>query len=95
MMEWYHSSYPTMRALTAVQAADALQVCENAVPHIIYGDNEITGSVENFTGESYFWLKSEKTPAVVDGSCQITRMAEGEYYMVTVKSTNFRIGLRQ
>lgn len=94
MMEWYHTSYPYMRALTAVQAADALQVCEKATPHIIYGDNEITGSVENFTGECYFWLRSEKTPTVMDDSCQITRMSNGEYYMVTVKSTNFRIGLR-
>lgn len=94
MMEWYHSSYPTMRSLTAVMAADALQVCENAVPHIIYGEDEITGSIENFTGESFFWLRCESTPVVLDDSCQITRMDEGEYYMVTVKSTNFRIGLR-
>ena len=94
MMEWYHSSYPTMRSLTADMAADALQVCENAVPHIIYGEDEITGSIENFTGESFFWLRCESTPVVLDDSCQITRMDEGEYYMVTVKSTNFRIGLR-
>ena len=83
-----------MRSLTAVMAADALQVCENAVPHIIYGEDEITGSIENFTGESFFWLRCERTPVVLDDSCQITRMDEGEYYMVTVKSTNFRIGLR-
>lgn len=93
-MDWYHSTYSNIRSLTAVSAADTVIVYDSARPHIVYGEDEITGSIENMCGETYFYLHTTKTPYVVDDSCTIQQVDHGDYYMITAEKSNFRIGLR-
>lgn len=96
MMEEIHSKYSFLRPLSASDAADALQVYEEVIPHLKIGENEIQGSLENFHGEAFFYLKTEKNPWTTDDSCTVEKIDAKDgslYYLVTVKEANFRIKL--
>lgn len=96
MMEEIHETYPFLRSLTASDAADALKVCEEAIPHLEISGDRIEGSVKNFYGEAFFYLKTEKKPKTMDESCTVELIdrENGEfYYIVTVKQPNFSLEL--
>lgn len=91
-----HTTYPWLRALTATEAGDALRIYDAAVPHLVFTEEEIRGSVENFLGPVSFYLKTDKTPKAADDACTIRRISEGKgagYYLVTVQRPNFTIRL--
>lgn len=96
MMEWVHETYPFLRSLSASEAADALKAYDEVVPRLDIREDEIEGSLENFCGESFFYLKTDKDPQAVDESCTVEKI-DGKngslYYLVTVKEANFRIKL--
>ena len=96
MIEQVHEKYPFLRSFSASQGADALKVANDVVPHILYGEDEVSGSLENFYGEAYFYLKTFKRPETVDDSCTVEKI-DGQngalYYLVTVKNANFKIKL--
>ena len=80
----------------ASEAADAVRVWEMMDPRIEMRDDYLLGSIENFCGEAFFYLKTDKIPQVVDNSCEIKRVSEskeGCYYFVTVDEANFKIKL--
>lgn len=96
MMGEVHSRYSFLRALCASDAADALKVYTELVPHLETGEDEVRGSVENFRGEAFFYLKTDKDPRAEDESCSVEKIdAENGslYYLVTVKKANFKIKL--
>lgn len=96
MIEDIHSTYPWLRSLTATDAADALLVQDSLSLHIEYGQDEIRGSCENFYGEAYFYLRTEKQPQSADGSCTITPVGSDSgslYYLVTVTEPDFTVKL--
>ena len=96
MMEGIHSKYSFLRSLSASEASYALRVYDELIPHLEIGEEEIRGSIENFQGEAFFYLKTEKDPQMVDESCMIEKIDEKDgslYYLVTVKEANFRIKL--
>lgn len=96
MMEDIHGTYPWLRSLTATDAADALLVQDSLTPHIEYDQDEIRGSCENFYGEAYFYLRTEKQPQSADGSCTITPVGSDSgslYYLVTVTEPDFTVKL--
>lgn len=94
MMEWYHSTYKYARSMTSSDAADALKVAMDAAPYVIYEEGCIYGSVDNFYGEAFFYLKTDRKPVVSDDSCTIENIDGGEYYLLTVKSANFKVDLK-
>lgn len=88
--------YPYIRSLAASEAADAVRVWEMMDPRIEMRDDYLLGSIENFCGEAFFYLKTDKIPQIVDNSCEIKRVSEskeGCYYFVTVDEANFKIKL--
>lgn len=96
MMEWVHETYPFLRSLSASEAADALKVYDEVIPNLEIREDEILGSLDNFCGESFFYLKTDKIPQEVDKSCTIEKIDPKNgslYYLVTVKEANFRIKL--
>ena len=96
MMEGIHTKYSFLRSLSASDAAEALMVYDELIPHLEIGENEIRGSVENFRGEAFFYLKTEKNPQTVDESCVVEKIDTQDgslYYLVTVKEANFKIKL--
>lgn len=98
MIDGIEVKYPFLRSLTISDAADALQVADYIVPHIEYGEEEIKGSCENFYGEAFFYLKTDRIPKAADGSCIIEKIdgKQGSlYYLVTVKEANFTINLEE
>lgn len=96
MMDEIHQKYSFLRSLSASDAADALKVYDALVPHLEIEEEEIHGSVEDFKGEAFFYLKTDKKPKAADGSCLVEKIDEKDgslYYLVTVKEANFRIKL--
>lgn len=96
MMEEVHETYPFLRSLSASDAADALKVASDAELHLAVSDDKIKGSVGNFYGEAFFYLKTEKKPEITDKSCTVELIDQknGEcYYIVTVKQPNFSLEL--
>ena len=95
-MQQVHTDFPFLRSLSATEAADALRIAESAQPHLEIGTDAIRGSIENFCGETCFYLKTDRTPRAVDENCAIRRISGGEgegYYLLTVKSPNFTVKL--
>ena len=91
-----HEKYPFLRSLSASEAADALMVSDSLVPHLDYQEDQILGSCENFYGEAFFYLRTEKSPKTVDQSCTVQKIDSENgslYYLVTVKEPNFTIKL--
>lgn len=91
-----HETFPWLRALSATEAGDALRICEAAVPHLVFAEDRITGSVENLLGPVSFYLKTDRTPKAADDACTIRRISAGSgtgYYLVTVQRPNFTIRL--
>ena len=80
--------------MTSSDAADALKVAMDAAPYVIYEEGCIYGSVDNFYGEAFFYLKTDRKPVVSDDSCTIENIDGGEYYLLTVKSANFKVDLK-
>lgn len=96
LMDWLHDTYGFLRPLTAAEAADALKVADQMEPHLEIGKEEIIGSLENFYGEGFFYLKTDKKPVAVDDSCSVDQIDPKDgslYYIVTVKQPNFKIKL--
>lgn len=88
--------HPFLRDLKASDAGTALKAAEAAVPHITYGTDEITGQCDNFAGELFFYLRTDKKPEAADDSCEIQKADKKHgsmYYLVTVKKKDFRIEL--
>ena len=95
-MDDIHKTYPWLRSLSATEAGDALRICEGADPHLVFGQEEVRGSVENFLGPVSFYLKTDRTPKAADDACTIRRISPGQgmgYYLVTVQRPNFTIRL--
>ena len=95
-MDDIHKTYPWLRSLSATEAGDALRICEGADPHLVFGEEEVRGSVENFLGPVSFYLKTDRTPKAADDACTIRRISPGQgmgYYLVTVQRPNFTIRL--
>lgn len=95
-MQQLHETYPYLRSLTAAQAADAVRIAVSAQPHLEIRADAIRGSIENFCGETCFYLKTDRTPRAVDDNCTLRRISasQGEgYYLLTVKSPNFTVKL--
>lgn len=91
-----HKTYPWLRSLSATEAGNALRIYDAAEPHLVFAENQITGSVENLLGPVSFYLKTECTPRAADDSCTIRRISNGSgagYYLVTVQHPNFTIRL--
>ena len=91
-----HQSFPWLRSLSATEAGDALRICYAAEPHLLFEENQITGSVENFLGPVSFYLKTDHTPKATDDACSIRRISAVSgtgYYLVTVQRPNFSIRL--
>lgn len=91
-----HETFPWLRALSATEAGDALRICEAAVPHLVFAEDRITGSVENLLGPVSFYLKTDRIPKAADDACTIRRISAGSgtgYYLVTVQRPNFTIRL--
>lgn len=96
MMDWLHDTYAFLRPLTAAEAADALKVADQVEPYLEIAEEEIVGSLENFYGEAFFYLKTDKKPVAADDSCSIEQIDPEKgslYYIVTVKRPNFKIKL--
>lgn len=96
LIEWVHKTYPFLRSVSARDAGKALKVEQEAVPHLIIEEKQIKGSVENFMGEVFFYLKTDRTPMAADASCSVEIASPGSntlYYLVTVKQPNFSIKL--
>ena len=91
-----HETFPWLRALSATEAGDALRICEAAVPHLVFAEDRITGSVENLLRPVSFYLKTDRIPKAADDACTIRRISAGSgtgYYLVTVQRPNFTIRL--
>lgn len=91
-----HTTYPWLRALSATEAGNALRITQAAVPHLEYSDTEIRGSVEDYLGTVYFYLRTSAEPRAADDGCTIRRISPGSgegYYLVTVEEPNFTIRL--
>ena len=88
--------HPYLRPLATSEAADAVTVWENMTPLINIDEDHITGSIDNFCGEAFFYLKTDKTPQIVDDSCHFVKIGATSsdcYYFVTVNQANFKIKL--
>ena len=91
-----HETYPWLRSLSAAEAGDALRIYDAAQPHLVFAEDEVRGSIENFLGPVSFYLKTDRTPKAADDACTIRRISPGQgmgYYLVTVQRPNFRIRL--
>lgn len=93
ILEEVNQLYPGLRGLRSVEAADAVEVYDALVPEIKYGENKITGNCYNFKGQAFFYLRTEKVPEILDGSCQLTQLSGDNYYLVTVNKPQFTINL--
>lgn len=93
ILEDVNDSYPGIRALKAVEAADAVKVSEELEVNIQYEENMIYGECNNFHGEAFFFLRTDKKPKTIDESCTIEAVGESDYYMVTAKEPIFSIEL--
>lgn len=88
--------YNHMRALTAAEVADALQIAYASEVSFQVTETQITGTVYNYYGEGYFYLKSEKKPSAASAGCTVTALNslyEGEVYLVHVTTPEFIITL--
>lgn len=88
-----NKKYSVIRPLTATQAADAVRVYDKLELQLAYSDQQVLGYCGNFSGEAFFYLRTQKEPVVVDESCTIVSIGDS-YYLVTVKQTSFKIKLR-
>lgn len=97
LLEDVNAAAPGLRSLTASEAGEALEVYDVLEPRIVYDADEIRGSLENFRGEAYFYLRTDKTPRAVDDSCRISALGKdgGLYYLVAVKAPEFTIALKE
>lgn len=89
-------SYKSIRSLRATEAADAVEVYEDLKVNLKYYDDYIEGQCDNFYGEAFFYLKTDKKPTAVNDECEINSVGEksDKYYFVKIKSPEFRIELR-
>lgn len=94
ILEDVNKSYGDIRSLKASDTAEAVGVFQDLKVNLNYGETEITGACDNFYGEAFFYLKTEKTPKNIDESCSISKLGEDGYYLVTVKNANFTISLQ-
>jgi len=88
--------YNDMRALTAIEAADALKIAYYAEVDYTIVDNLLSGKIYNYYGDGYFYLKSECKPQAASEGCTVTplnNLYEGEFYLVHVTSPEFTIML--
>lgn len=98
LMDWIHSTYPYLRAMTGTDAAEALKVYQVGIPYISYNEDSINGKIDEFYGEMFFYLKTDARPEAIDDSCVIEKAdaVNGEkFYVVTVKQAEFTIKLVQ
>ena len=96
-LEAVNDAAPGLRSLTASDAARALKVYQELEPMLVYEEDEIRGSLGNFRGEAFFYLRTEKKPVSKDDACQITSLGkggDGPYYLVTAKKAEFTILLK-
>lgn len=96
-LEAVNDAAPGLRSLTASDAAKALKVYQELEPMLVYEENGIRGSLGNFRGEAFFYLRTDKTPVSKDDACQITSLGkggDGPYYLVTAKKAEFTILLK-
>lgn len=87
-----------LRSLTASEAADALKVWQEMKPRLVYETDCVKGSIENFRGEAYFYLCTDKQPISQDDACTITGEGKNEgrtYYLVTAHKPEFTIKLEE
>lgn len=86
-----------LRNLTASQAADAVYVYEEMTPYLTYYNDKIIGTIDNFHGEGYFYLRTDAKPVSADENCTISCLdadGEGHYYLVHATAPEFTILLK-
>lgn len=89
---------PGIRSLSASDGAEALKVYQEIQPKLMYTDSEVRGSLENFKGEAYFFLRTDKKPVSKNDACVITRLGKDDgdlYYLVKVMQPEFVISLKE
>lgn len=89
---------PGLRSLWAFETADALKTYQETIPFLLYKDDQVQGSLKNFSGEAYFYLKTEKKPVSKDNACAITALNKKKgdvFYLVQVKAPEFTILLEE
>ncbi|MDO5517225.1 MAG: DUF2194 domain-containing protein, partial [Clostridium sp.] len=91
-----NSNYKVIRPLTVSAAADAVEIYEKLKVKLRYYDDHIDGQCDNFFGEAYFYLKTDKKPVAADDKCEVSKVGENsdKYYLVKAKSPEFKIELR-
>lgn len=97
LLSQVNGSAAGLRYMTASQAADAVRTYEDAVPYISYSGKEIVCTVDNFHGEAYFYLRTDKTPVAADSNCTVSCLdgeGDGHYYVVCARSPQFTIQLK-
>ncbi|MGN0144993.1 MAG: DUF2194 domain-containing protein, partial [Clostridium sp.] len=93
ILEDVNTSYPTIRKLKSFDTANAVEVYEKLEPIINYEEDSINGYCNNFSGQAFFYLRTEKQPKSKDESCSIEKLGHEDYYMVTVNNAQFNIEL--
>lgn len=93
-VELINDRYAGMRALSASEAADALKIAYYSQVDYRVDEDRLLGTVYNYYGEGYFYLKSEKTPQKTSKGCQITplnKYGDSNFYLVYLTEPEFEI----
>ena len=90
------NNYAAIRPLRATEAADAVEIYEMLDVNLKYHEDYIEGQCDNFYGEAFFYLKTDKKPIASDDKCEISKVGgnSDKYYFVKIKSPQFKIQLR-
>ena len=90
-----YNTYPDLRALKSRDTSRSVKIFEDLKIKIEYEEDRILGKCNDFYGQAFFYLRTEKTPKAMDDSCTISRIAKGDYYMITVNDPVFSIKLEK
>jgi hypothetical protein len=85
------TKYPWMKSMTASESADALKVYSNSKVFISQKSNSIEVSINHFTGELDFLLRSDK-PIKNTKNCDIEKVSS-DHYLVHAKADKLEIQL--
>ena len=97
-LQFINESFQGMRAMTAVQAAEALRRAEAVEVAVRETDGRVEGFCNGFTGEAWCYFRTEKQPEMDNDTCRIRPVSsrgDGDYYLIQILDSQFSFSLKE
>lgn len=92
-LQFINECFAGLRPMTAIQAAGALRTAKDLDVTIkVEEDGVVHGWCNGFSGQAWCYLRTERTPKMIDESCSISPVSsrgESYYYLVRIDTPTF------